>query len=397
MNEIIRKLRPTDYWHIGEHESWFEYMASKGLHLKSMGPWFAKFVKGEPKQMRYRIEISCDKAITSDQKEMYSESGWDYVTTHGSFNVFSSPVELNAPELHTDPAEQSYTLKELNKQFISSAIITVLGMTLPIWIIYYFYLRNSTYTLSLVNGALISQITLIVCSLYVVYDSIKTAISIRTLQKTLSEGRPINHNSPWKNRRKISLILNSIFVLGVIFPAFIQFASSKTIPLAQAPTDLPIIRLNDIEENSILTGKTSSYCNPNNIDESTIYYNCSFFAPAQYYFSQCGKLPNKVEKYESKRYYSPSITTWVYQLRFPAMGKDLLSDLIKEHNVKYKERSFTEINNKDFDKLIIFEGEDNSKEIFALKGKAVIHVSYSGYADKDSIIKSIAEKIDYYP
>lgn len=388
MNEIIRKFRPTDYWRIGEHESWFSYMSSQGLHLKKMGRWFAKFVKDEPKQMRYRIEVSCDKAITSEQKKMYSESGWDYVTRHGSFNVFSSPVELNAPELHTDPAEQSYTLKELDKEFTASAFIMVLGITLEIWVIYYFYLRGSVYILDLVEGTLIQQTILMMFYSYVVYNLINAAISIRILRKTLSEGRSINHNSPWKNRGKIRFMIYIIFLFGVIISPFIQFAVSKTIPLTQAPTDLPIIRLKDIEQNS------SNYYIPSNINEMNIYYDCSLFAPIRYHFSENSNLPNEEEKYESGMYYSPSIKTWAYQLRFPSMGKGLISDLVKKCSISYKGGSFIEIDSKDFDQLIIFEKKYDFKEAFALKGKGIIHVRYWGYADNDSIIKNIAQKID---
>ena len=51
--------------------------------------------------------------MSTELKELYMESGWEYVTGFGQFNVFSSPTELNAPELHTDSAEQSHTLNEL--------------------------------------------------------------------------------------------------------------------------------------------------------------------------------------------------------------------------------------------------------------------------------------------
>lgn len=37
MDKVVRKLRPSDYWSIGEHESWFADMASQGLHLKKWG------------------------------------------------------------------------------------------------------------------------------------------------------------------------------------------------------------------------------------------------------------------------------------------------------------------------------------------------------------------------
>jgi hypothetical protein len=111
------------YWRIGEHESWFADMAAEGLHLKKMGVQFVQFVKGEPKKMRYRIDVSIKKKITSEQIQLYEESGWDYVTSHQFFHVFSSPEERNALELHTDPAEQSYTLKELDKKLVKNASI----------------------------------------------------------------------------------------------------------------------------------------------------------------------------------------------------------------------------------------------------------------------------------
>lgn len=48
MNKTVFKLRPSDYWRIGEHESWFQDMAAKGFYLKKMGLRFAHFIKGEP-------------------------------------------------------------------------------------------------------------------------------------------------------------------------------------------------------------------------------------------------------------------------------------------------------------------------------------------------------------
>jgi hypothetical protein len=81
MSKVTRKLRPSDYWRIGEHESWFEDMANEGLHLKRMGLHFAQFNRGEPRKIRYRIDVSSNKGITLEQKQMYAESGWDYVTS----------------------------------------------------------------------------------------------------------------------------------------------------------------------------------------------------------------------------------------------------------------------------------------------------------------------------
>ena len=134
MSKTVYKLRPSDYWRIGEHESWFADMAARGFHLKKMGMQFVQFAKGEPKKMKYRIDVSMKKKISPEQIQMYADSGWDYVTSYKSFHVFSSPVELSAAELHTDPVEQSYTIKELDKKlalnagFVAIAMIFMIGM-----------------------------------------------------------------------------------------------------------------------------------------------------------------------------------------------------------------------------------------------------------------------------
>lgn len=81
MTKTVYKLRPSDYWRIGEHESWFQDLAAKGFHLKKMGIYFAKFHKAKPKQMKYRIEVSKNKRVKPEQVQMYEESGWDHVTS----------------------------------------------------------------------------------------------------------------------------------------------------------------------------------------------------------------------------------------------------------------------------------------------------------------------------
>ncbi|WP_273129397.1 DUF2812 domain-containing protein [Bacillus weihaiensis] len=183
MNKTVHKLRPSDYWRIGEHESWFQDMAAKGLHLKKMGIHFAKFVKGEQENRRYRIDVSIKKKITTEQIQMYAESGWDYVTSYNSFHVFSSPEKRNAPELHTDPAEQSYTLKELDRKLAMNAIIIVvsailiIGMNSAIWFL------DGTPTLVMVEGGGVQELVLPIFFGYTTYISLQASISIRSARK----------------------------------------------------------------------------------------------------------------------------------------------------------------------------------------------------------------------
>jgi Protein of unknown function (DUF2812) len=396
MNKTVRKLRPSDYWRIGEHESWFHDMAAKGFHLKKMGLYFAHFVKGEPKKVRYRIDVSLKKKITPEQIEMYSDSGWDYVTSYQFFKVYSSPVELDAPELHTDSAEQSFTLKALDKKLAFNAsmcvaaIILMIGMLLAIW----FLDRTPTYIL--VEGMVIQQTILTIFIGYLSYTSLQAAISIRALRKGLISGKPIDHHAPWKKYHRLNSVIAFLFTtvvgLSAILP-FIQLVEGETKTLPEATLDLPIVRLADIEQNPALTRGESSYMRDGVDWDNRYTYNWSPLAPVQYESDENGVVPGEMWEDKSGEY-SPSIHTRVYQLSVPALADHLIADLIKRYRYEYSIDNFIETKHADLDLLIVHE-EDDFKEVFASKGKAVIYVRYYGYLDINSVIENIVEKIDF--
>lgn len=395
LNKVIRKLRPSDYWRIGEHESWFSDMAKEGFHLKRMGLHFAHFVKGEPRNTRYRIDILLNEMTTPEQKHLYSKSGWDYVTSYGIFNIFSSPCELNAPELHTDPAEQSYTLKQLDKKLTINALTVAIATILIIGMIFAIWFFNETPTLALVDGIVIQQAFSAILFLYLAYSSLRATFSIRTLRKTLLDGKPINHNAPWNKMRKGKVIISIIYLIffgfGSIMLPFVHFTKMETKTLPIVSTDLPIVRLADVEQNPNLVRENSSYMR-DNIDWGNRYtYNWSLLAPVQYESDEKGIVPNAMWK-DGSGEYSPSIRTEVYELLLPFMAKSLISDLIKRYSLEYRSGDFVEIEPTDFDILIVHE-VDGFKGIFASKGRAVMHVRYYGYADIDAIIHSVGEKI----
>ncbi|MEG0385943.1 MAG: DUF2812 domain-containing protein, partial [Solibacillus sp.] len=182
MTKIVRKVRPGDYWRIGELESWFSDMSAKGLHFQKMGIHFAHFQKGEPKRMEYRIEVIQTKEMSYDQSNLYEENGWDYVASYQYFHVFSSLEEHHAPELHTDPMEQSYTLDQLNKRLIlnfiqfSVVFLFIIGTLAAMWFL------DGTPIRRLVEGQLTQQITLSLTFFYVVYYSTRAMISILALR-----------------------------------------------------------------------------------------------------------------------------------------------------------------------------------------------------------------------
>lgn len=394
MNKKVLKLRPSDYWRIGEHESWFTDMAAKGFHLKKMGLHFAHFVKGEPKKMRFRIDVSITKKLTPEQIQMYAESGWDYVTSYNFFHVYASPVELNAPELHTDPAEQSYTLKDLDKKLAMNASIATGAMVLMIGMLSAVWFLDGTPTLVLVQGLAIQQTILTIFIGYTAYNALQAAFSIRALRKDLIEGKPINHHAPWKKHYRlnttIAFLITVVIGLSAILP-FTQLLKGETKTLPERNVDLPIVRLADVEKNPSLIRGETSYMRDNVDWENRYTYNWSPIAPVQYETNESEIVPGEMWT-DGSGEYSPAIHTSVYQLTISALADNLISDLIKRYRYGDSDEDFVETHHPALDLLIVHE-EDASKEVFASKGKAVIYVRYYGYADINSIIENIIEKI----
>lgn len=81
MSKFVKRVIPFESCDIPAIQSWLEDMAEKGLFFKECGVFFAKFEKGEPKDMRYRLDfcdvVACD--IPEEKKELYERSGWNVV------------------------------------------------------------------------------------------------------------------------------------------------------------------------------------------------------------------------------------------------------------------------------------------------------------------------------
>ncbi|WP_080847863.1 DUF2812 domain-containing protein [Cytobacillus gottheilii] len=393
MAKTIYKLRPSDNWRIGEHESWFADMAAQGLFLKKMGFPFAKFVKGEPKKMRYRIEVNSGDEITSEQKQMYAESGWEYVTSYNLFHVFSSPEELQAPELHTDPAEQAFTIETLDTKLTFSTILSITGLLLLFGMQASVWFLDETPTLVLIEGSAVFQIIFALFLLYSTYLSLQAAISIRKLRRNLIEGKPIDHHAPWKKRFQtqniIGILLTIVMGLIAVIPIF-QLTKIDTKTLPESSSDLPFIRLADLENNPDFIREEPVFFN-DDVDRGNQYsFNWSPLAPLQYETSEHGLIPGEIQKYGEE--YSSSLDTKVYQLRFPSLAEPVISDLIQSRSFQTEREDFIETSHPELDLLITYD-KDKIKMVFAHKGKAVMYASYYGHATIETIIENTVEKI----
>ncbi|GAM12166.1 DUF2812 domain-containing protein [Mesobacillus selenatarsenatis] len=393
--KTVYKLSPSDYWRIGELESWLSDMAAEGLFLKKLGRQFVKFEKADPKNMRYRVVVSISKEISAEQVDMYGDKGWDFVTSYGSFHAFSSPAELNAPELYTDPSEQSYSLKELDKQLVFNAAVIVFGLLLMIGMLASSLFLDGTPTLVMVEGIMVHQTLLAIYICYIAYASVQAAFSIRDLRKRLAEGIPIDHHSPWKKRhtfhRAITFLFTVVIGLSAIIP-FVHLMKMDTKTLPEKDVNLPIVRLADVEREPKLERPKPTYLG-DGVDWSNRYsFAWSLLAPVQYEADEHGLVRDKLWG-DGSGEYSPSIHTQYYQLRFPDMAEHLITDLIKRYSFETNQGDFVEKKHPDLDLLIVRE-EKELKQVFATRGKEVMYVHYFGYADVNTVLDNVVEKMN---
>lgn len=395
MNKHVYKLRPSDYWKIGEHESWFSDMAAEGLHLKKIGVLFAKFAKGEPKDMNYRIEITSKRYISSEQKQFYQENGWDYVAKYGMYHIFSSSVEVNAPELHTDPAEQAYTLTELDKKLKSNAITSVVTTIFLLGMLGANLFLDGTPILQLIDGGLLHLNFISLFLIFATYQTIIGAKSIHTLKKDLAAGKSIDHRAKWSKNSKRRTILSLLFTFILLFSSIVPFSKlvqDTTETLPESTPSLPIVRLAEIENNPNLLRQEPEYFGGDNVDwANRISSSWDPLAPVQFETDENGYILGK-EWSDHSGQYSPSLTTEYYQLQFSFLAKPLLNDLIKRNHYRGDSMELVQTENALFDTLYAYEAQE-SKEVYASIGNVVVYVRYHGYAKIEDVILNMEEKI----
>lgn len=132
MSKTVRRIRPFGSGDIPAVQRWLEDMAEKGLLFKECGLLFAKFTKGEPKKMRYRLDfcdvVACD--IPDEKKELYEQSGWQVVGDYNSDLVVVCTDEPDAPEIYTDCELLAKPLKSIiSKYRIYLAALCVMLLT----------------------------------------------------------------------------------------------------------------------------------------------------------------------------------------------------------------------------------------------------------------------------
>jgi hypothetical protein len=368
-------------------------MAEQGLHLKRLGVVFAYFERGEPQMDRYRLDVSFS-GLTDTQTTLFQEGGWTFVCRSGVVNVYRSPVSANTPELHTDAAEQAFTLRRLNRSlFKSAAIVTVLTLLVIFMLIFGFVALQRTPILILIEGQDSSLPIIALLELFVAVYSLQSALSVHRLMRSMREGRPINHQAPWKRYRgfgKVIILLSGFLLMVMVLFSITGIISVQTKSLPTDNDNPMLLRLADIEQEPSLE-RLTSMTDRDGVDiGNCVRHGRSPFATAYYQVEESGIVEGRKWANASSTY-KPSMQYRIFRLTFPQMADALISDLKKsignndelfpmtertEHTVHGMERLLT-------------RKSGSFCEVFVHRGDIVAYVRYAGEVDMDALVDAV--------
>lgn len=223
MSKTVRRIRPFGSGDIPAVQRWLEDMAEKGLLFKECGLLFAKFTKGEPKKMRYRLDfcdvVACD--IPDEKKELYEQSGWQVVGDYNSDLVVVCTDEPDAPEIYTDPELLVKPLKKISDKLLASWIVFWL---LSGWVDFgtlttEVILGDSSFVRYLLDFNTLYFIGLCLLSLLLLFEAIYHFIGwlrVRKLVKKLKNGEELPRGERRSFRAAVGKILCPLAVPAVI-------------------------------------------------------------------------------------------------------------------------------------------------------------------------------------
>ena len=235
-------------------QAWLEDMAERGLFLRYFHRWSAVFEKGEPAQVRYRLEAAKPGTSYADQetREDYRLLGWDYVcTANGDFHIWRCG-DLGVPELYTDPQVQG---EAVLRWYRKRHKLFALSVLLWFWLIFHrliSLLRSIPSITPLELWAAVTYlVTIIIIALWDISD-----IRIYRYGQRLKDGIPQPNRGPYRLSRVcrgISAVISGI--IGVSLLLFIAASFllryNPTRPIEEFETPPPYVALEVLDPEAV--------------------------------------------------------------------------------------------------------------------------------------------------
>ena len=321
--EMARRLIPFPPYDVESCESWLGEMAEEGLFLEHWGLTTARFRRGIPMTMRYRLtaarltgSILAGPPLAPDAQEqsLYEDAGWRFICRQDEFFIYAckNPV---APELHTDPAVQAISLKMAWK----SALWSFLGF-IAAFLLHIFLNYSDRLILFLVEF----PVLILFWFVFAVWNLFSTArglYCISALRSRLRRGLPPDHHKNWRRSAPLYQCANGLQLLVLpllgVFLIALLLNTSRTVPPVLSEQDiqgLPFATLGDLAEGTVVREESS--------DHNTIERRHSLLAPTIIEYQENGRVVQNDEVM-----LDTFLQVDYYETRFRWLAQGLVGDL----------------------------------------------------------------------
>mgnify|MGYP000946989895 CR=1 FL=1 len=398
----VKKFRTISIYEIGKTESYLSDMAKEGLFLAGMSQSYNIFKINEPADIEYRIEFG-EKELNSEMREMYKISGWSYVCSIKGIHIFKAAASDALVEIHTDPEEQSYTLRKSCKILTRLISFEIVMLLIVIALSVFATMIGSTPVLNLLENNFIFIIE-IAFMFYIIFEIVRQMQTIIQIKKRLQMGFYINHHEPWKRRSAGKFVIYSILaVLSILCLASIAsniltiagYITGKSNYALTLATEVPVVRLNDIEklESPVIRTDYLKYSH-HLLSNVSVKYNVFI---KEYEINEEFVQENMAWEGEV---YTPSIRTNYYKVYTPFMVQGALSDVLhKAENYFFvgmpDEKIVAEkLDCNGLDEAYYIPSRENGENYFGLvvrKGNVILWMIYMGQKSRTEVVEASQE------
>lgn len=387
--EIVYRPVPSPFYEVEACESWLADMAAQGLFVEKMGRMLARFRRGTPQPVRYRLTAarlkggwldSAPSEPLSSEKALYAEYSWYFVCAQQEFFLYACEDPC-APELHTDPSVQALSLKMARRsawwEFLGAILVLVAQLIL-----------NGHGRLA----RLLVEMPVTFGCLYLyffgsLFLAFRDLYNILRLSRRLRQGYEPDHQKDWHPAALIHWISQGIttaalalWLLGCVC-LLVQWSTRQLVTDYQ--DSLPFATLTDLAEGTLVLDETDSP------GRNALEVRHSLLAPTILEYEESGKiLQNGAVVLDT-----PLIVDY-YDTRFPWLARLLVSDLHENHALLADTpRPLPDL--PGMDAAYGYSGKDGVfRQLILVQGRRVMSVlwtDYDGTQDFDRLAPRFAE------
>ena len=390
-NAFVRRLVPVDFLDLDGLELWLEEMAAKGLHFQGFGALFAHFQRGAPAQVRYHAEPTPDKRrdVIPGQAADCGELGWHYVGKIGWLAIFRTS-DPDAPDFHTDPVTQSYTLERMTRTMTRYTWL-LLAFMIPLTAFLIWARLDSSFglVLSLVRSGSLYSSFVFLLDLVLTVHIVREVWGLCRLRRRLRAGIPHQRPARWRHtglvRQGYTLLL-CVLALAQIGGACAYFLGPTrwSAELSSLDRPAPVLSLAELEGEGYAP-EPFGYPGYEGPDRDN-YVSYEWKALARIYeVDQAGVVDGDRRRLDME---------W-YSLTLPFLAAPLLDDLMDYHlyDLPYRPERYAieELTVSGFDRLVVVDNVSyGGQQLFAQVGRRVVYLDYSGPLDLRDHLEDVA-------